>query len=64
MTELAGTGVAILLVEQHAHEALAIADWAYVMAGGQVRLSEAAATLAQRPDLGDIFLGLAAGTDR
>jgi ABC-type branched-subunit amino acid transport system ATPase component len=63
VTQLAGTGVAILLVEQHAHEALAIADWAYVMAGGQVRLSEAAATLAQRPDLGDIFLGLAVGTE-
>jgi len=59
VTELAGRGVAILLVEQHAHEALAISDWAYVMAAGQVRLSDAAAALAQRPDLGDIFLGLA-----
>jgi ABC-type branched-subunit amino acid transport system ATPase component len=58
VTELAGSGVAILLVEQHAHEALAISDWAYVMAAGQVRLSDSAAALAQRPDLGDIFLGL------
>jgi len=58
VTELAGSGVAILLVEQHAHEALAVSGWAYVMAGGEIRLSEAAASLGQRPDLGDIFLGL------
>jgi hypothetical protein len=33
------------------------------MAAGQVRLSDAAAALAQRPDLGDIFLGQAGGTE-
>ena len=32
-------GVAILLVEQHAHEAMAISDRAYVMAGRPGRLS-------------------------
>jgi ABC-type branched-subunit amino acid transport system ATPase component len=63
VAQLAGSGVAVLLVEQHAHEALAISDWAYVMAAGQVRLSDAAAALAQRPDLGDIFLGQAVGTE-
>jgi ABC-type branched-subunit amino acid transport system ATPase component len=63
VTQLAGSGVAVLLVEQHAHEALAISDWAYVMAAGRVRLSDAAAALAQRPDLGDIFLGLTVGTE-
>jgi ABC-type branched-subunit amino acid transport system ATPase component len=63
VTQLAGSGVAVLLVEQHAHEALAISDWAYVMAAGQVRLSDAAAALAERPDLGDIFLGQAVGTE-
>jgi len=63
VTRLAGSGVAVLLVEQHAHEALAISDWAYVMAAGRVRLSDPAAALARRPDLGDIFLGLAAGTE-
>ena len=62
VTELAGSGVAILLVEQHAHEALAISGWGYVMAAGQVRLSEHAPALAQRPDLGDIFLGLTTGS--
>ncbi len=60
VTRLAGGGVAILLVEQHAHEALAIADWAYVMSSGRVRLAEAAGTLGHRNDLGDIFLGAAA----
>jgi hypothetical protein len=34
----AGPGAAILVVEQHAREALAIADWAYVMASGRVVL--------------------------
>jgi ABC-type branched-subunit amino acid transport system ATPase component len=63
VTGLAGSGVAVLLVEQHAHEALAISDWAYVMAAGRVRLSDAAAALARRPDLGDIFLGLATGAE-
>lgn len=61
VTELAGSGVAILLVEQHAQEALAISGWGYVLAAGQVRLSEHAPTLAGRADLGDIFLGLATG---
>lgn len=62
VTELAGGGVAVLLVEQHAHEALAISDWGYVMAAGRMRLSEDAETLTRRPDLGDIFLGLATGS--
>lgn len=60
VTRLAGSGVAILLVEQHAHEALAISDWAYVMAGGRIQLAEAAGPLGDRDDLGDIFLGAAA----
>jgi ABC-type branched-subunit amino acid transport system ATPase component len=57
VARLAGTGVAILLVEQHAREALAIADWAYVMASGKVALADEASTLLARPDIGEIFLG-------
>ncbi len=60
ITRLVSHGVAILLVEQHAYEALAISHWAYVMAAGRVRLADAASAVAQRPDLGDIFLGQAA----
>jgi ABC-type branched-subunit amino acid transport system ATPase component len=54
---LALTGVAILLVEQHAREALAIADWAYVLASGEVALADNAATLLERPDINEVFLG-------
>jgi ABC-type branched-subunit amino acid transport system ATPase component len=57
---LAETGAAVLLVEQHAREALAISDWSYVLASGQVLRSEPAATLLEQPDLGQIFLGQAA----
>jgi ABC-type branched-subunit amino acid transport system ATPase component len=57
ITRLVSGGVAVLLVEQHAYEALAISHWAYVMAGGQVRLADAASAVAKRHDLGGIFLG-------
>ncbi len=53
-------GVAILLVEQHAREALAISDWAYLMVSGEITLSEPAADLLARPDIGEIFLGSSA----
>jgi len=54
---LAGADIAILLVEQHASEALAISDWGCVMASGEIRMSDRASTLLERPDVGDIFLG-------
>jgi ABC-type branched-subunit amino acid transport system ATPase component len=58
---LAGTGVALLMVEQRAREAMAISDRAYVMAAGRVVLSDRADVLLARPDLGEVFLGRAAG---
>ena len=57
VSRLAADGVAVLLVEQRARDALAISDFAYVMVAGQVRLAEPAAQILSRPDLGDIFLG-------
>src|SRR6266516_2474959 len=54
---LAGDGMAVVLVEQHIREALAVSHWAYVRAAGQVQLAGDAATLLQRPDIGDLFLG-------
>jgi branched-chain amino acid transport system ATP-binding protein len=38
--------MAVLLVEQHIHQALAISDRAYILVGGQIVLTEDAATLA------------------
>jgi branched-chain amino acid transport system ATP-binding protein len=57
VTELAKSGVAVLLVEQRTRDALSISDWAYVLASGSVLLSDAAASLLARPDLGEILLG-------
>ena len=54
---LADRGVAVLLVEQKVVDALAISDWAYVLANGRVRLSKPAAELAGRQDLTDVYLG-------
>jgi branched-chain amino acid transport system ATP-binding protein len=47
----ADDGVSVLLVEQHARQALLIADRAYVMRGGEVVLSGAAAELLQDFDV-------------
>jgi ABC-type branched-subunit amino acid transport system ATPase component len=57
VARLASTGVGILLVEQHARDALSISDRAYVLAAGQVALHDSAATLLERPDIHEIFLG-------
>jgi branched-chain amino acid transport system ATP-binding protein len=57
VARLARTGVAILLVEQHAREALAISDRAYVLAAGEVALADTASALLERSDIHEIFLG-------
>jgi ABC-type branched-subunit amino acid transport system ATPase component len=54
---LTKTGVALLIVEQRAKEAMAISDRAYVMAAGRVVLTDRADTLLARDDLGEVFLG-------
>jgi ABC-type branched-subunit amino acid transport system ATPase component len=57
---LAARNAAILLVEQRAREALAISDFAYVMASGVVQIAAPAADILAREDLSDVFLGRAA----
>lgn len=52
-------GVAVLLVEQRAREALQVSDFAYVMVAGQVVVAARAAELAAREDIGSLFLGRA-----
>ena len=53
------TGVTILLVEQNARAALAVADHGYVLEMGDVSLHGAASDLAQDPRVIDTYLGAA-----
>jgi branched-chain amino acid transport system ATP-binding protein len=54
---LADRGKALLLVEQKAHAALELSDWAYVMVGGKVTMSAPARDVLADPSIGEIFLG-------
>jgi branched-chain amino acid transport system ATP-binding protein len=51
------TGVTIVLVEQNARAALAVADYGYVLEMGELSLHGAAADLAQDPRVIDTYLG-------
>jgi branched-chain amino acid transport system ATP-binding protein len=51
-------GLAILLVEQNVAESLAIAQRAYVLENGAIRLSGTAAELAANPAVRHAYLGL------
>jgi len=53
------TGVTILLVEQNARAALAVADQGYVLEMGEIGLHGPAAELAQDPRVIDTYLGAA-----
>jgi branched-chain amino acid transport system ATP-binding protein len=55
--ELKENGTTILLVEQNARAALAIADRAYVMETGKIVLEGAASELAQNPEVRSLYLG-------
>jgi ABC-type branched-subunit amino acid transport system ATPase component len=57
VTALAREGIALLMVEQRAREAMTISDRAYVMATGRVVLHDRAEVLLARPDIGEMFLG-------
>jgi ABC-type branched-subunit amino acid transport system ATPase component len=50
-------GVAVLLVEQSAREALRRSHRAYVLAGGQVRLQGPGPALLEDPEVGRLYLG-------
>jgi ABC-type branched-subunit amino acid transport system ATPase component len=58
---LGRSGTAVLIVEQKALAALTISDWAYVMAGGAMKVSSAAKDLLARKDIGEVFLGRTTG---
>ena len=56
---LRATGVTIVLVEQNARAALAVADHGYVLEMGELALQGPAAELAQDPRVIDTYLGAA-----
>ncbi|SBS30588.1 High-affinity branched-chain amino acid transport ATP-binding protein LivF [Marinomonas spartinae] len=58
-TDLRSQGVSILLVEQNARAALKVADYAYVLEGGQVAMQGPASELANDPKVIEAYLGLA-----
>jgi len=59
ISTLRQTGVTIVLVEQNARAALAVADVGYVLEMGDVSLQGPASELAQDPRVIDIYLGAA-----
>ena len=55
--EVAQTGIAILMVEQNAKQALQIADRGYVLVQGENRYTDSGAALLANPDVRRAFLG-------
>ncbi len=55
--EIARTGISILLVEQNARQALAIADKGYVLVQGENRYTDTGAALLADPQVRKSFLG-------
>jgi branched-chain amino acid transport system ATP-binding protein len=58
ITHIAGTGVNILLVEQNAETALAVADYAYILEGGAIDAPDGARVLANSPEIQRAYLGI------
>ena len=51
-------GITILLVEQNIHYALSVADYAYVLETGRVRMEGPARQLAENPEIIKAYLGV------
>ena len=51
------SGVAILLVEQNAREALKLSSWGYILASGQNQLEDRGENLLNNPDVARLYLG-------
>ena len=58
LREIHAAGVAILLVEQNARQALAVADYAYVLENGRIVLEGASARLQEDPNVQELYLGV------
>jgi branched-chain amino acid transport system ATP-binding protein len=57
IVEINATGVAVLMVEQNARDALAVAHRGYVLVQGQNRFEDAGPALAANPEVAHMFLG-------
>ncbi len=57
ITEINRSGVAILMVEQNARQALQLASRGYVLAGGRNRFSDTGPRLLANPEVARAFLG-------
>ncbi len=51
------SGLAVLMVEQNAIQALRISDRGVVMAGGAIQMSDAAGALLENTQVGELYLG-------
>ena len=58
LRQLKETGLTILLVEQNVHLALALSDYAYVLAEGKVEIEGPSHEVAQNPDVRKAYLGM------
>ncbi|MGD8430080.1 MAG: ABC transporter ATP-binding protein [Ectothiorhodospiraceae bacterium] len=58
LKQLRDDGLTVLLVEQNVHLALALADYAYVLAEGQVHLEGPAREVAENDEIRKAYLGL------
>jgi branched-chain amino acid transport system ATP-binding protein len=58
------TGTTILVVEQNAKTALAIADYAYIMESGKIVLEGPADQLKDNPDVKEFYMGVTQGGGR
>jgi len=55
--DINATGVALLLVEQQAREALRLSDRGYVLSGGENRLEDRGPALLDNPEVARLYLG-------
>jgi ABC-type branched-subunit amino acid transport system ATPase component len=60
---LAAAGVAVVLVEQRAIQAIAISDWVYLLIGGAVELQRRASDVGGSADFAAAFLGASGSRD-
>lgn len=55
--EIRAAGTTVVLVEQNAHMALQVADYAYLLETGRVVLSDSSAALRQREEVRRVYMG-------